>query len=74
MAYIQGEGRGQGTLFPVMWDDFVPVDHVCRAIDAFVVHLDMNGLGFAGDRQKFLLLYNRKHGMIPVVNLKVISQ
>ena len=23
MAYIQGEGRGQGTLFPVMLDDFV---------------------------------------------------
>jgi transposase len=46
MAYIQGEGRGQGTLFPVMLDDFVPVDHVCRVIDAFVVRLNMGELGF----------------------------
>jgi hypothetical protein len=27
MAYIQGDGRNQGTLFPVMLDDLVPVDH-----------------------------------------------
>ncbi len=46
MAYIEGEGRGQGTLFPVMLDDFVPVDHVCRVIDAFVVRLNMSELGF----------------------------
>jgi transposase len=46
MAYIQGEGRGQGTLFPLMLDDFVPVDHVCRVIDAFVLCLDMKELGF----------------------------
>ena len=25
MGYIQGEGRSQGTLFPVVLDDFVPV-------------------------------------------------
>ena len=31
MGYIQGEGRNQGTLFPVVLDDFVPTDHVCRA-------------------------------------------
>jgi transposase len=36
MGYIQGEGRKQGTLFPVVLDDFVPADHVCRVIDAFV--------------------------------------
>ena len=36
MGYIQGEGRVQGTLFPVVLDDFVPADHVCRVIDAFV--------------------------------------
>src|SRR5260370_15630093 len=46
MAYIEGEGRGQGTLFPVMLDDFVPVDHICRVIDAFVVRLNMSELGF----------------------------
>jgi transposase len=46
MAYIQGEGRNQGTLFPVMLDDLVPSDHMCRVIDAFVDRLDMKKLGF----------------------------
>ena len=36
MGYIEGEGRNQGTLFPVMLDDFVAADHMCRVIDAFV--------------------------------------
>jgi hypothetical protein len=34
MGYIQGEGRSQGTLFPVVLDDFVPADRVCGVIDA----------------------------------------
>jgi transposase len=46
MAYIQGEGRNQGALFPVVLDDFVPADHVCRVIDAFVEKLVMSELGF----------------------------
>jgi transposase len=46
MSYIQGEGRDQATLFPVMLDDFVPADHVCRVIDAFVKMLAMSELGF----------------------------
>lgn len=46
MSYIQGEGRSQGTLFPVVLDDFVPADHVCRVIDAFVAGLRMAELGF----------------------------
>jgi transposase len=46
MAYIQGEGRNQGTLFPVVLDDFVPADHMCRVIDAFVEKLVMSDLGF----------------------------
>jgi transposase len=46
MAYIAGEGRGQGTLFPVVLDDLVPSDHVCRVIDAFVDGLGMAELGF----------------------------
>jgi hypothetical protein len=47
MAYIQGEGRNQGTLFPVVLDDFVPADHLCRVIDAFVEKLVMPELGSA---------------------------
>jgi transposase len=46
MGYIQGEGRNQGTLFPVVLDDFVPSNHECRVIDAFVERLVMSELGF----------------------------
>lgn len=46
MAFIQGEGRNQGTLFPVTLDELIPEDHVCRVIDAFVGRLDVAGLGF----------------------------
>jgi transposase len=46
MGYIQGEGRNQGTLFPVMLDDFIQPDHLCRVIDAFVGTLPMSELGF----------------------------
>jgi transposase len=46
MGYIRGEGRDQGTLFPVTLEDLVPADHVCRVIDAFVDGLPMSELGF----------------------------
>jgi transposase len=46
MGYIRGEGRSQGTLFPVVLDDLVPADHVCRVIDAFVDGLAISELGF----------------------------
>src|SRR5580698_8186688 len=46
MSYIRGEGRSQGTLFPVVLDDLVPAEHVCRVIDAFVDRLAMEQLGF----------------------------
>src|SRR5579875_1563429 len=46
MGYISGEGRNQITLFPAVLDDFVPADHLCRVIDAFVETLGMSSLGF----------------------------
>lgn len=46
MGFIRGEGRKQGTLFPVMLEELIPQDHVCRVIDSFVDRLDMEILGF----------------------------
>jgi transposase len=46
MAYIEGEGRKQGTLFPVVLDDLISSDHICRVIDAFVEKFAMSELGF----------------------------
>src|SRR5260370_12426545 len=46
MGFVQGEGRTQGTLFPVCLEELIPDDHVCRVIDAFVGRLDMAGWGF----------------------------
>src|ERR1700738_230657 len=46
MGFIQGEDRGQGTLFPVTLEELIPEDHVCRVIEAFVGRLDLSSLGF----------------------------
>jgi transposase len=46
MGFIQGEARGQHTLFPSTLDDLIPEDHVCRVIEAFVGRLEMGELGF----------------------------
>ena len=46
MGFIEGEGRTQGTLFPVTLEELIPEDHVCRILDAFVDRLNMQELGF----------------------------
>lgn len=46
MAYKKGEDRRQRTLFPDCIDDYVEQDSPVRLMDAFVDHLDMEGLGF----------------------------
>ena len=48
MAYIQGEGRNQGTLFPVTLDDLVSADDMCRVVDAFVGQLNLIGSASSG--------------------------
>jgi transposase len=47
MGYVQGESRTQGSLFPLLLDDLLPEDHVCRVIEAFVGRLDLVVLGFS---------------------------
>jgi transposase len=46
MAFIHGEARGQGTMFPVTLDELIPGDHLCRVIEAFVQRVDMSVLQF----------------------------
>ena len=46
MAFIEGEARQQGTLFPATLEELIPADHVCRVIEAFVERLEMGQLGF----------------------------
>jgi hypothetical protein len=60
MGYIQGEGRNQATLFPVVLDDFVPANHMCRVIDAFVAMLVMSHLGFERNNQGDGSLFGRE--------------
>jgi transposase len=45
MGFIRGEGRTQGTLFPVTLEELIPEDHICRVLDAFVDGLEMAALG-----------------------------
>ena len=46
MAFIQGEGRAQGTMFPVTLDELIPQDHLCRVIEGFVARMEMGALAF----------------------------
>jgi len=47
MGFITGSERTQGALFPASLEEFIPDEHFCRVIDAFVDRLDMQELGFA---------------------------
>lgn len=47
MGYIQGEARGQGSLFPPSLEELVPEDHLVRVIEAYVARLDLQQLGFS---------------------------
>jgi transposase len=46
MGYVRGEGRDQGSLFPVRLDELIPEQHLVRVVDAFVERLDVGALGF----------------------------
>ena len=44
--FVEGEDRGQSTLFPERLDDWIGDDNPVRVIDVFVDELDLGGLGF----------------------------
>ena len=46
MGLHRRRGTKSSSLIPHVLDDFVPADHVCRVIDAFVEMLVMPMLGF----------------------------
>jgi hypothetical protein len=48
MAYVQVKVAIREGCFLRFWTIFVPSDHMCRVIDAFVEQLDMEKLGFEG--------------------------
>ena len=45
-GFIEGEHRGQSTLFPERFDDYVGEESPVRVIDVFIDGLDIPGLGF----------------------------
>jgi transposase len=45
-GFIEGENRGQSTLFPERIDDYVGEDSPVRVVDVFIDGLDISGLGF----------------------------
>ncbi len=45
-GFIEGEHRGQSTLFPERFDDYVDEYSPVRFIDLFIDGLDISGLGF----------------------------
>lgn len=44
--FIQGEHRGQSTLLPKSFDDYVTDTNPVRVIDVFVDEFDLVNLGF----------------------------
>ena len=46
--FVEGVDRGQSTLFPASYDDYVTEQNPVRAVDVFVDGLDLEKLGFVG--------------------------
>ncbi len=50
--FVQGDCRTQGTLLPVLLDDYIGEDNPVRIVDEFVEQLDLRQLGFSGSDPK----------------------
>jgi transposase len=47
--FIEGEDRGQATLFPERLDDYITEENAVRVIDVFIDELDISGLGLQAE-------------------------
>src|SRR4029077_7144837 len=47
-GFVEGQDRGQSTLFPECLEDWIDEDNPVRVIDVFVDGLDLADLGFVG--------------------------
>jgi transposase len=65
--FIEGEDRGQSTLFPERLEDWIGEDNPVRVIDVFVEELDLCGLGFG----RVLPLATGRPGYHPSILLKL---
>jgi transposase len=45
-GFIQGQDRSQASLLPPCVDDYVGQESLVRVVDAFILSLDLAGLGF----------------------------
>src|SRR6266436_2794511 len=48
MRFVEGQDRGQSTLFPECLEDWIDEDNPVRVIDVFVDELDLGALDFGG--------------------------
>jgi transposase len=46
--FVEGQDRGQSTLFPECLEDWIDEDNPVRVIDIFVDGLDLADVGFVG--------------------------
>ena len=54
--FVEGVDREQGTLFPVLLDDWIGGDNPVRVIEVFVDELALGELGFGGVDPKAALV------------------
>jgi transposase len=48
--FIEGEDRRQPTLLPDSLEDYATEDNPVRVVDVFIDELDLEALGFSGQR------------------------
>src|SRR6201982_1181218 len=68
-GFVEGIDRSQSSLFPAALEDYVAEDNLVRAVDAFVVGLDLGKLGFG----RFVPLERGRPCYHPATLLKIYT-